>query len=93
MANANAAQSSGDADLQDEPERLSFGDRNDAASILTYKRTSEYEDALSPTPPKKQGGGPRFKIIKGKADHKEGPQLDTFPNGMCNSVVAQEFCD
>ena len=47
------------------------------------KRISEYENALSPSPPRKLSEGPGFKVVKKKgATRGDGPQLDEFPNGM-----------
>jgi hypothetical protein len=77
--NAIGALSSG---LQDELRRLSLGDRNDSRPKPSFQRISEYENALTPSPPRKQSEGPGFKIVKKKGHTLDGPQLDMFPNGM-----------
>jgi hypothetical protein len=47
------------------------------------KRISEYENALSPSPPRKLSEGPGFKVVKKKGTNRgDGPRLDEFPNGM-----------
>lgn len=87
------AHSTGDARLQDELRRLSLGDRNDTRPKPSFQRISEYENALSPSPPRKQSEGPGFKIIKKKNDRIDGPQLDAFPNGMCYAFYGFMFYD
>jgi len=48
----------------------------------SFQRISEYENALSSLPAKKQSEGPGFKIIKKKGGNRlDSPQLDKFPNG------------
>jgi hypothetical protein len=80
--NAANARSSGDARLHEELRRLSLGDRNETRPKPSFQRISEYENALTPSPPRKQSEGPGFKIIKKKGNRLDGPQLDEFPNGM-----------
>jgi hypothetical protein len=75
------ANPTGDTRLQDELRRLSMGDRTDTRPKPSVQRISEYENALSPSPPRKQSEGPWFKIIKKKSDILDGPQLGAFPNG------------
>ena len=81
-ANAIEPSSSRGARLHKELRRLSLGERNDTRPKPSYQRISEYENALSPSPPRKQTEGPGFKIVKKKANRLDGPQLDEFPNGM-----------
>jgi hypothetical protein len=53
------------------------------------KRISEYENALLPSPPKRQvNEGPGFKVVKKKGGKSEGNglQLDEFPNGLFLSL-------
>lgn len=51
----------------------------------SYQRIAEYENALAPSPPKKQPEGPGFKVVKKKGSTgEEGPQLENFPNGIFN---------
>jgi hypothetical protein len=76
------ALSSGDARLQDELRRLSLDDANETRPKPSFQRISEYENALTPSPPRKQSEGPGFKIIKKKGNRVDAPQLDEFPNGM-----------
>jgi hypothetical protein len=80
--NAIDAPSSGDARLQEELQRLSLSDRNDTRLKPSFQRISEYENALTPSPPRKQSEGPDFKVIKKKGNRLDGPNLDEFPNGM-----------
>jgi hypothetical protein len=49
----------------------------------SFQRISEYENALSPSPPRKQSEGPGFKIIKHKGKNTlDGTEFEKFPNGM-----------
>lgn len=80
--NATDALSSGDTRLQDELRRLSLSDRADTRPKPSFQRISEYENALTPSPPRKQSEGPGFRIIKKKGNKLDGPKLDEFPNGM-----------
>ncbi|TVY27283.1 F-box/WD repeat-containing protein [Lachnellula hyalina] len=53
------------------------------------KRISEYENALSPSPPRKQSEGPGFKVVKKKgATRGDGPQLDNFPNEVLTHILS-----
>ncbi|SRR6266536_951508 len=61
--------------------QLNLNDRNEGRPKPSFQRISEYENALSPTPPRKQSEGPGFKVIKNKANRLDGLQLDKFPNG------------
>lgn len=55
----------------------------------SFQRISEYENALSPSPPRRQNEGPAFKVIKKKGGKNDGPKLDEFPNGMVSSYTIQ----
>lgn len=70
--------------LQEELARLSLGGTSGENNRPkpSFQRISEYENALSPSPPRKQSEGPGFKVIKKKGRRLDGPQLDQFPNGM-----------
>ncbi|TVY37226.1 F-box/WD repeat-containing protein [Lachnellula occidentalis] len=53
------------------------------------KRISEYENALSPSPPRKQSEGPGFKVVKKKGATRDGgPQLDDFPNEVLTHILS-----
>lgn len=54
------------------------------------KRISEYENALLPSPLKRQlNEGPGFKVVKKKGGKGDGNglQLDEFPNGISLSLL------
>jgi hypothetical protein len=72
----------GVARLHEQLQRLSLSDGHENRIKPSFQRISEYENALSPSPPRKEGEGPGFKIIKKKGNRLDGPQLDSFPNGM-----------
>jgi len=76
------SQPSRDVRLRDELRRLSIGDRKDTRPKPSFQRISEYENALTSSPTRKQSEGPGFKIIKKKGNRLDAPQLDEFPNGM-----------
>lgn len=69
-----------DARLQ-ELQRLSLNEETGTRPKPSFQRISEYENALSPSPPRKQNEGPAFKVIKNKSEKTDGTQLDAFPNG------------
>jgi hypothetical protein len=73
--------------LQEELRRLKVNDRDEDRPKPSFQRISEYENALSPTPPRKQSEGPGFKVIKKKGNRLDGPQLDKFPNGMSSLIL------
>jgi hypothetical protein len=81
--------SADDAGLQEQLRRLSVVDRDDNRPKPSFQRISEYENALSPSPLRKQSEGPGFKIIKKKGNNVDGPHLDKFPNGMFHSIIFQ----
>jgi hypothetical protein len=54
----------------------------------SFQRISEYENALSPSPPRKQSEGPGFKIIKHKGKSTlDGTEFERFPNGIPSSSL------
>jgi hypothetical protein len=60
--------------------RLNLREGSQTRSKPSYQRISEYEKALSPSPPKKQNDGPGFVVTK-KGGRLDGLPLDKFPNG------------
>jgi hypothetical protein len=61
--------------------RLSRGIENKPKA--SFQRISEYENALSPSPPRKQSEGPGFKVIRHKGKNTlDGTEFEKFPNGM-----------
>ena len=68
--------------LQEQLRRLNLNDTHETRPKPSFQRISEYENALSPLPPRKENDGPGFKIIKRKGNRLSGPQLDNFPNGI-----------
>lgn len=69
-----------DAALQEQLRGLSVSDKKSKPKP-SFSRISEYENALSPSPPREQNEGPGFKVIKKKGNRLDGVQLDHFPNG------------
>ncbi|ATZ55971.1 hypothetical protein BCIN_12g05140 [Botrytis cinerea B05.10] len=55
----------------------------------SYQRIAEYENALAPSPPRKQPEGPGFKVVKKKGSTgEEGPQLENFPNEVLTHILS-----
>ncbi|KAI9649620.1 hypothetical protein NHQ30_002201 [Ciborinia camelliae] len=55
----------------------------------SYQRISEYENALAPSPPRKQSEGPGFQVVKKKGGSSdEGPQLENFPNEVLTHILS-----
>jgi hypothetical protein len=79
VADAGARLSDG---TEEQLRRLSLGDGNETRPKPSFQRISEYENALSPSTPRKQSEGPGFKIVKNKGNRLDGPQLANFPNGL-----------
>lgn len=86
---ADSAIATANADLNFRPEREVVGtpkqDHGLNAEDERWKRISEYENALAPPSPRKENEGPAFKVVKKKGTNTssiDGPQLDSFPNGM-----------
>jgi hypothetical protein len=80
----------GVARLHEQLRRLSLSDGHENRIKPSFQQISEYENALSPSPPRKESEGPGFKIIKKKGNRLDGPQLDSFPNGMSGHM--QDAC-
>ncbi|QSZ34288.1 hypothetical protein DSL72_005878 [Monilinia vaccinii-corymbosi] len=55
----------------------------------SYQRIAEYENALAPSPPRKQSEGPGFQVVKKKGNvTDEGPQLENFPNEVLTHILS-----
>ncbi|KAA8571035.1 hypothetical protein EYC84_000401 [Monilinia fructicola] len=55
----------------------------------SYQRIAEYENALAPSPPRKQSEGPGFQVVKKKGSTTdEGPQLENFPNEVLTHILS-----
>lgn len=80
-AGSSAVRSAGDAELHRQFRRLSLDDSSETRPRPSFQRISEYENALSPSPPKKPKQGPSFTVVKKQGSTLSGPQLETFPNG------------
>ncbi|RDW80761.1 hypothetical protein BP5796_05459 [Coleophoma crateriformis] len=68
--------------------RLSVGDKQEKRPKPSFQRISEYENALSPSPPRKQNDGPAFKVVKKKGNRLDGPQLENFPNEVLTHILS-----
>jgi len=60
---------------------------NETRPKPSFQQISEYENALSPSPTKRQSEGPGFKVIKTKGNIADGSQLTEFPNGTYLSTL------
>jgi hypothetical protein len=69
------------APLHDQLSGLSLDDKSRARPKPSFQRISEYENALSPLPPRKLNQGPGFTVVKKSGNNLHGPQLENFPNG------------
>jgi hypothetical protein len=78
---SSAARSLSDAALPGNLSRLSSDDNHGSRPKPSFQRISEYENALSPSPPKRRNNGPGFTVIKKPGNALHGPQLENFPNG------------
>ena len=75
----------GVARLYEQLRRLSLSDGHENRIKPSFQRISEYENALSPSPPRKPSEGPGFKVIKHKGKSTlDGTEFEKFPNGMPN---------
>lgn len=75
-------QRGGTAGVQEQWERLSItGLSESKPTVPKYQQIADYENASSPSPPRKDSEGPAFKVIKHKGHSVNGVQLDEFPNG------------
>ncbi|EHL00138.1 F-box [Glarea lozoyensis ATCC 20868] len=73
---------------QDEFRRLNLRESNEERPKPSFQRISEYENALSPSPPRKASEGPGFKVVKKKGGRTDGPQLDQFPNEVLTHILS-----
>ncbi len=72
--------------------RLRLDEGIESKPKASFQRISEYENALSPSPPRKQNEGPGFKVVKHKGKNTlEGTEFDKFPNGMLNTGLFEGF--
>ena len=72
-----------DTSLPSQLRRLRLDQGIETKPKPSFQRISEYENALSPSPPRKQNEGPGFKVVKHKGKNTlEGTEFDKFPNGM-----------
>ncbi|KAL3427349.1 f-box and wd domain protein [Phlyctema vagabunda] len=85
-AAADVRGASGDA--VEELSRLNLGEDMSNRPKPSFQRIAEYENALSPSPPRKQSEGPGFKVVKRKTNSVDGPQLDTFPNEVLTHILS-----
>jgi hypothetical protein len=62
--------------------RLRLRDHVDRPSKPRFHQISDYENASTPSPPRKQSEGPGFKVVRRK-DNTAPPALllQDFPNG------------
>lgn len=67
--------------LPDQLSRLSLDKKSETRPKPSFQRISEYENALSPSPPRKPNHGPIFTVVKKPGNALSGPQLENFPNG------------
>ena len=67
--------------------RLSVNDRGNNKPKPSFQQIAEYENALAPSPLRRQNEGPGFKVIKRKGGTSDGLQLAEFPNGTFNLAV------
>jgi hypothetical protein len=80
-AGSSAVRSAGDAELHRQFRRLSLDDSSETRPRPSFQRISEYESALSPSPPRKPKEGPGFTVVRKQGSTLSGPQLENFPNG------------
>jgi hypothetical protein len=82
-ADAAESRSREDTSLPAELRRLRLDQGIENKPKASFQRISEYENALSPSPPRKQSEGPGFKVIKHKGKNTfDGTEFEQFPNGM-----------
>lgn len=77
--------------LQDRSRRLNSGDNGENRVKPSFQRINEYENALSPTPPRKRSEGLGFRVVQSKSSRSDGPKLDEFPNGISISTLAVKY--
>jgi hypothetical protein len=88
-ADGAESESREDTDLPTQLRRLRLDQGLENKPKASFQRISEYENALSQSPPRKQSEGPGFKIIKHKGKNTlDGTEFERFPNGMRISSLA-----
>jgi hypothetical protein len=86
--NASGPESREDTTLPTQSRRLRLDQGNENKPKASFQRISEYENALSPSPPRKPSEGPGFKVIKHKGKSTlDGTEFENFPNGMPNLIL------
>ena len=86
-ATATAAVEAASTEVHEQVGQLNQQGSNETRPKPSFQQISEYENALSPSPTKRQSEGPGFKVIKKKGNNADGPQLTEFPNGTCFSTM------
>ncbi|KAG9232802.1 putative F-box/WD repeat-containing protein pof10 [Amylocarpus encephaloides] len=84
----SSGESAGGAEVQDEFGRLDLSKRTQDRPKPSFQRISEYENALSPSPTRKDREGPGFKVVKRKGQTLDGIQLDQFPNEVLTHILS-----
>ncbi|KAH8812268.1 hypothetical protein F5884DRAFT_672228 [Xylogone sp. PMI_703] len=54
----------------------------------SFRRISEYENALAPISPRRTSEGLGFKVVQSKNSRADGPQLDKFPNEVLTHILS-----
>ncbi|CZT06765.1 related to f-box/wd-repeat protein pof10 [Rhynchosporium agropyri] len=75
-------------DLQEQLRGLNVSNADEDRPKPTFQLISEYENALSPVPPRKLSDGPAFKVVKKKGQRDGGPQLENFPNEVLTHILS-----
>lgn len=83
---SSETRSPSDAALQDKLSQLRLDEKSETRPKPSFQRISEYENALSPSPPRKPNHGPTFTVVRKSGNAFTGPQLEHFPNGNCPFV-------
>ncbi|KAF4626753.1 hypothetical protein G7Y89_g11404 [Cudoniella acicularis] len=76
------------ADVQEQLQKLNVAEGGLDRPKASFQRISEYENALSPSPPRKQSEGPGFKVVKKRGTRLDAPQLDKFPNEVLTHILS-----
>ncbi|CAG8977974.1 hypothetical protein HYALB_00001855 [Hymenoscyphus albidus] len=82
------ASSTADAIVQAEFRRLNLSDKSTDRPKPSYEQISEYENALSHSPARKDSDGPAFKVVVKKGNSIDGPQLNEFPNEVLTHILS-----
>ncbi|KAH8651562.1 putative F-box/WD repeat-containing protein pof10 [Tricladium varicosporioides] len=82
-----AASSVNTQDAQEQLRGLSLNE-SQSRPKASFQRISEYENALCPSPTRKQSEGPGFKVVKRKGMRLDAPQLDKFPNEVLTHILS-----